>query len=392
MRLILRHTDDVPRPTNQPHRRLISIAILLIATMALGLAYRLQISQPPQLAGLGLDWLYALDLRRSHSHLGFYGVLFPIAWFLWRGTQAWVPNGKWLTLYMWLSGASALVFLLQGYSAAAITLSSLILIYWILFAIRNRSLRGLLKRHWIAPVAPSIALVTVMIGAVAILTRPQPHLANSLARAFLALLLFGVFIPAGLKVISRRPPLSWPWLIASTLAAFDLTEILTTKWAGLGLAWCGLEILRATLAPVSDPSGDASMDRRLQLMWGLLAISFMLLGTSLVPISHFISIAGLHFLILGPLLTTFAFGHLRLQPSVLGRAIYEVGMLVMVSAIALQSVFVEFHKPIQMTAALSGAVVWLTVLVFCVRHFGTNRFSQKGGLQKRDGSQSETSA
>jgi len=48
-------------------------ALFLLATMAIGLLLRWQ------MAGLG-EFAGSPHLRRTHSHIGFYGFLFPALW------------------------------------------------------------------------------------------------------------------------------------------------------------------------------------------------------------------------------------------------------------------------------------------------------------------------
>ena len=68
-------------------------AVFLIATFALGVAMRWLLA--------GVAWPVAnfSDWRHAHSHTGFFGVLFPLAWVAADRSGMWTPGPRQIRFY-----------------------------------------------------------------------------------------------------------------------------------------------------------------------------------------------------------------------------------------------------------------------------------------------------
>ncbi len=243
-----------------------------------------------------------LDLHRAHSHLGYYGVLFPITWAALRFRGGWVPGKKSLFWYFAFCFLSFVGFLREGYGFLAIASSTGILFFWILFAGKNIFRRKTAADGWLAAVPYAVLISSALIPFVAVLTPKDPATAKALANLFLALLMFGVFIPAVLTPRLVRRPSAWLWLPLSLAAAADTSGFEIgrfTGWGcivwGAGFSWFLFSTLRIS-ARRRDP---------ILLAWTTVAVSTILLGLGLFPRSHAASVAGIHFIVLGPVLLGF---------------------------------------------------------------------------------------
>lgn len=323
----------------------------LLATIGVGLLLRWE------MAGASFPWIQNLDLRRAHSHLGFYGVLFPATWIYWNGRKKWVPHGLSLFAYMLLVVTSTLAFLWQGYGLISIAASTGILAIWLSFAWKNRPGRRILQADWSATASLAIVGAAVMIPFVAKTTHHDPALANQLAHAFLTLLLFGAFVPAMLEALGIKAPRAWTWLLATGFSAAYLTELSTHPVFGLGLLFLAASLLRGLFAH------GFTRHRGLMTLWALFAASLGSVGLGLFPYSHFEAIAGIHFLVLGPLLMTFATVRLRVRPRAWLEFSYQASLLTMVSAILLQGWLSSAFMQMQKLAAVSGSALVALILI-----------------------------
>lgn len=195
---MLKQSDLEMRPNElrSPRRALNLILVLSVAvTVLLGLLLRWQF------AGVGVDSLSRLDLRRAHSHLAFYGILFPLIWWLGVGRRKFLERRFVLPIYMIANVASVIGFLLQGYGLVSITASTVVLVVWLLFAF---DLLTSPESNWERAIPIHVLLSSVAILLVAINARTNPVLSSQIARAFLCLLMFGILIPSVLSRISER--------------------------------------------------------------------------------------------------------------------------------------------------------------------------------------------
>lgn len=251
------------------------------------------------LAGMDQPWARFDHLRSAHSHLGYYGLLFPLAWWAW--SRAGQPSpGPWATVaYGVATLVATIAFAAQGYGPASIVASTAVLAVWLWSAWGLRSTwRGALgRRHrsWWAPAAPAVVLSAVAIPAVAVTLRRDPALSQQLVQGFLTVLLFGLVVPAALQRRDAPAPDSRLWVLACVGAALFLgpAPSLATRGLTVGLA---LLLVRA--------GWRARVRLDVRLAWlaaggGLLAVALELLGNS--PL---VAVAGLHLVVLGPVLVS----------------------------------------------------------------------------------------
>lgn len=314
----------------------ISAVVFFAITVALGLILRWQF------AGYVVPGLGDVELRRVHSHIGFYGLLFPLAWIHMKYLGAWVPGRRCLALYILMCLISLIAFPLQGYGPISIFSSTVVLGIWLLFALKNLRTR----ETWMKPIAPSIFISAFMIVGVAVLSKNQPELSLRMARGFLSLLLFGVFIPVALRTMSCRSSQPYLWLAASVMTSFYLTGVVESQVLAAGPLYIGVDLACSVWG---NPR------RHLSLLWLAFGLSLVLTVVSVLPHNHSFGIAGVHFLILGPLLMTYANELLDLERQLILTGIYKLGLGGMLLGIVL-------HQPL--LTALGGSV--LTVSAFTV--------------------------
>ena len=324
----------------------------LAGTAALGLLLRLTFAG---VSGLPLTG-HPAWLRHAHSHLGYYAFVFPALWLAWRG--GWRPSGPTLHVYAATSFATCGAFALQGYAAPSIVGSTLVGAVWAVFAWRLGPLRWL-RGDWQDAAAPAVLLALCLVPPVAVLTRRDPVLAAGLVRTFLTLLLVGATLPA---LVGRASVPGALWLPAATLAAVG---------GGLGLAWSRLlgygaaaVLLAVGILRASPREGGGRRDRLMAAQWWAVAAGFGAYALGLFPSSHFASIAGVHFIALGPVATSTA---LR------GRARGSTGWLyvglvaAMSSAIVLMGASTFDPRALQAVAAATGAGILAFAIWWAVR-------------------------
>lgn len=316
----------------------------LAGTAALGLLLRLSWAG---FSGLPLThhpgWL-----RHAHSHLGYYAFIFPGLWWLWRG--GWRPSGPLLHVYAAAGFATCVAFALQGYALWSIVGSTLVAVVWGVFAWRA-GLTGWLRGDWEKAVAPAIVVALCFVPPVAVFTRRDPALAQALVRTFLSLLLVGAALPV---CVGRGGVPGVLWLPAAVLAALG---------GGMGWAWARLPgygaaavLLAVALVRVGP------RDRLMAGQWWLVVLGFAAYALGLVPSTHAASIAGVHFIALGPIATSVA---LRGQGTPLAW-LYVALVGVMSGAIALMGAGPDL-RVLQGVAALSGLGIALFALFFALR-------------------------
>lgn len=292
-------------------------------------------------------------LKHAHSHLGFFGVVFPIVWACWRERDDFFLAPRWMWLYLLGVVLSTIGFIRAGYGLDAIIGSSLVLLVWLVSAWRQRRL--LWERNdWLALAPLGILLGSLCIPPIALLTRRDPALAALWVKTFLSVLLFLVALPAVLDRLSLRPPPRILWLLAGVSASLFLG---VGAWPilGLGLVYMAVWILWALLELPGLPL-------ELAAMWGLWSLGAMLLGMGFIKNSHLIGIAGLHFTLLGPFLYSAWWGLWRHSPPLwLGRP-YLLWVMLLSTAIVAQTISTR-QLFLLRVSALAGALVALWMLM-----------------------------
>lgn len=268
----------------------VSLAFLLL-TLVVGTLLR------AVLAGWGtLGPLSFADVRHAHSHLGYFAVLFPLAWVAMAQAGNPVPGPRLRGVYFGGAAVAFAGFLRGGYTFEAIVGSTLVGGVWLVFAWQNRRALGQLH-SFVSNVGPGVLLASGFIPPIAVYTSKDAALAQRLVQTFLFLLLFGALLPVVLRKVRARPP-PWPvWTAAGFLAALNFGVSSDMAWTGIGPVGLAACIFFSVSAP-----GVTWLDRSLFAASGL---GVLLMGLRLLDNARDIALAGVHFAILGPFLTPF---------------------------------------------------------------------------------------
>jgi hypothetical protein len=263
------------------------IGAALVTTVCVGVLLRWALAGAGWPTWLG-DWG---DVRHAHSHVGYYGVLFPLAWRAWSQLDLPVPGRTALVVYGLAVLTSFVGFTTGGYWAPSIVGSTVVLGAWIVSTVPLA--RFLVRRDWLAPVAPSVWLATLVIPGVAVLSARDDPFAVPLVRGFLTWLLLGVVVATSLRRLQVPAPPPWlhvPLVLGAGLALGPLSHGAT--WLLLGgygllLVWASAR-MQASLTAVA--------------LWALLGLGFAAVAVGRLGHNHLIAISGLHFAVLGPVL------------------------------------------------------------------------------------------
>jgi len=279
---------DPVNPARAQRAERVIIAALLITTLSLGVFLRFQ------LAGVWSDVGDFKQLRHAHSHLGYYGVLFPLLWLGWRASGGRVLSPPGFALYALAAAVSALSFAGWGYSFASIAGSTVVGGGWLVVAWRNRAwLRARSSWRFVGP--PAVVIGACFVPPIAVFTSRDPEFAQELVRTFLGVLVFGVFVPGALDRLRVRALYGPVWLVAAAVASV---------WLGLGvhpLLSAGLLVCGGWIA---FAVGRGRMPWWLRAVWLAFGFGAMGLAAGLVPKTIAMTLGALHFAFLGPLLVT----------------------------------------------------------------------------------------
>lgn len=286
---------SAPEPGTRGLRFAALAAGSLLLQVALGVHLRMV------MAGTAAAWGDLANLRRAHSHLGYYGVLFPLAWWAWQRAGQRTPGPRLTAAYAAATLAGTLGFADAGYALVAIATSTFVLGVWLHGAWGLRgTLRGALSRRhtsWWAPAIPAIVLSAIAIPGVAATLRRAPMLSADLVQGFLTLLLFGVAMPAALSRAGAPAPDSRAWTLGVVGAA-----LLLGPWPGLVAG--ALTMLLAWQIVYAAWRLRGAWD--LRALWALTGMALPPLALGIVAESHGLAVAGLHFVVLGPVLLQLA--------------------------------------------------------------------------------------
>ena len=135
--------------------------------------------------GVWLRWVLAGQLtlpfsfaylRHAHSHMGYYGVLFPMAWLGWRACGAPIPSTRTLFVYAGACVLAFVGFVHAGYGAMAIAGSTVVAMIWLASSWRLRR-RLTTADDPLALMLPGVILSLANIPPIAIFLRRDPPLA-----------------------------------------------------------------------------------------------------------------------------------------------------------------------------------------------------------------------
>lgn len=267
------------------NRRVIAFALVL--TLSLGVWLR------SALAGwVGLGGLDFAHLRHAHSHLGAYGVLFPLAWFAWQRRGVWVP-GPWMQrVYTGAVGLAVVGFVRAGYGPEAIVGSTVVGGIWLVGAWKLR--RSVFDwNDALAPVPVGIVAAMACVPNIALTLRRDPELAQRWVATFLGVLLLVAVTPSAVAV-SRAKVRGAPLLGVAGLLGAAALGVWPEVPARIGLA--GFGVWLASLA------ASRVLDAPTRVSWGLLGGGLLALASGLLPHARSSIIGAVHFLVLGPVL------------------------------------------------------------------------------------------
>ncbi|MCA9642536.1 MAG: hypothetical protein KC492_17675 [Myxococcales bacterium] len=285
--------EHLPSPM---HARLLAFALLTTVVLGVWLRWFL--------AGtLALPMSFT-HLRHAHSHLGYFGLLFPLAWIAWRRLGAPAPQGRALAVYATATLLAFVGFLRAGYGPEAIVGSTVVGAVWLGSAWRTRAhLRS--RDHPLAPILPGVIVAEACIPPIAILLRRQPDVAAAFVATFLAALLFAVLVPSALAACDARLG-SWPLFFGGAIAASAAIGVWDSPLTRVGMSVYALMLGRIAWrmhAPIS-----------LRGAWGAVSVGVLAMALGILPNVRPVAIGAIHFMILGPVLASLAPHWLRWNP------------------------------------------------------------------------------
>jgi len=235
-------------------------------------------------------------LRHAHSHLGYFGVLFPLAWLGWRNAGASLPGRAWWVAYAIGTALASTGFVMSGYGALAIAGSTVVAAVWI------RSVVPLLPRSRdladpLAVVPYGLLASLACVPAIAYWLRRDEALANGLVVTFLTGVLLLVVVPSA--VAARRISVG-PWPLLG----------LTGAGAALSLGVAPGAVTRLGLIGYAGLLGVVVLSPRLpvhaRVAWAAVVGGLLALGLGQLPNVRPVGLGAIHFLVLGPVLASSA--------------------------------------------------------------------------------------
>lgn len=320
------------------------------------------------LVGVWMRWMLAgavpvsvpwNHVRHAHSHLGYFGVLFPLAWLGWRSAGARVPGRAVIAAYSVANVAAFVGFWRRGYGPLAIVASTCIAGFWLwsAFALRDRPSR---VRDPLGMVPFGIVLSLACVPPIAINLRSNPTLAHGFVSTFLAGLLFVVIVPSAFAA-RRISPGPWP--------AFLLVAVLAALCLGVAPHPVTRAGLLSYAAMIVAPCFSKRLELHARLPWALVGLGLGALALGVLPNTRSVALGAVHFLILGPVLATLAPVWLTRPPPAWAWWLGHLAWGTMSAALVLQafvtSSWTWFAAAVGGTATL---VWWSSSLVREARH------------------------
>ncbi len=327
--------------------------LALVGTLLLGILLRWV------LTGLSLPFgLQFKNLKHAHSHLGYYGILFPVVWLVWRQRGTFQLGAGVLSIYAVGVLLSTIGFVRAGYAIDSILGSTLVCGVWLLSAWKQRK-ELWQSMSWLSSAPLGVLLASCMIPPIAVFTRRDPTFALQLVQTFLSLLIFLVALPSVLSRLNVVAPWTLYWLVCGISGGLFL-GVVPHPILGLGLVGMASWVFWGMFQ-----NEEVSLDQ--QTLWLTWAVGIAALGLELIPNVHVVAIAGIHLTLLGPFLAGFALSLTTTArfPAWL-RWSYILTLLVMVTAIGIQH-YIPHHEWTYISASagsllsvwLIGAILWL---------------------------------
>ncbi len=314
------------------------VAISLVIGLSIGVIMRFM------LAGYVFDLPFAF-MRHAHTHVGYYGILFPFVWILWHKRDGLIPGQRMLVVYTILLITSVYGFSVGGYNLPAIIGSTGVLLLWLGNAWQRRyQLREKKLESW---VSLGILGTAICIPPVAVFIQKQPDVARMFLRTFMSLLLLSVMAPAALAPHLRQP--EPPAKNEHATISLDgrvwfLLSLLTAAYAGI------YPHAVLSVAPVALGTMIAVAIVRYGSCSGLLKFLWLGFAMGLAAMPWLVhqpvfAIAGLHYTILGPLLLSYAYASLPVKPNSIAVAVYALFVMLMSSSILAGPLFSSILLP-----------------------------------------------
>jgi hypothetical protein len=276
-----------------PQRPLIIfISVSLVATLILGMG----LQWAPVFKASSLGGFTFVNLRYAHAHGGFYGVLLPGLLWLVASRQRGVSAGPFgVGIYALLTALSVGLLAQSGYSNLAILASAGILLFGIGLAWRITA-SGSHSQSWLDVCPPGVLLTAALIPPIVWTAGENEQVSSSLTRLFMTALLLCVCLPAAWSAAGMRRRYSRFYYLALAFGtALFLTYPATATTLGqVFIVVYGLVCLHSVLA---DPISWLLKGSLLLFCGMLFAAAWLEPG---LPGS--MRIAGLHFILLGPVM------------------------------------------------------------------------------------------
>ncbi len=296
-----------------------------------------------------LGFLSEIDIRRFHSHLGFYGFLFPLLWGIVPAYGFWVPGRKLRILYSVLLIVSMIGFGLSGYGIVSHISSFFVLLIWLSFGFKNirMSYKG---DRWINAIPMGVILSAVIVLTIFILRMTGADISiPQVVRVFLTTLLFGVFGPLALENISKPLFSVHIWLIVIFGVGVFLSSLDFHIYFILFPVLAGMYLVLSFIKNVSFKKLKAD---RLYSYWLLFAVGLVGMSCGYIENNHFTAVAGIHYAVF--LLVASAFIVFK---NCKFRILYEIFSLLMVSLIYSQNIVSWSYLNNQISLAIVSAIL-----------------------------------
>ena len=321
-------------------------ALALAGTLSLGLWLRWALTGRVPLVG------EFTHLRHAHSHLGYYGVLFPLAWAAWRRVGAPIPGPGVLATYAVATAVALVGFVRAGYGPEAIAASTVIGLIWL------ASVRPLLSRMRdmydpLAVVPLGIVGALACVPPIALNLRTAPDVAQGFVATFLSGLLLAVIVPSTLAT-RREVRIPWPALAVAALGGAVALGVSEAWPARVGLVLYGLLLARVAWA--------ADLPVHARLTWGAVGSGLLAIALGWLPNSRPVAIGAIHFLVLSPVLESLLPPRVREAARPWAWLIYHAGVALLAGPLVLQGVGQGAWT--MLASAIGGTVVvaWWGVL------------------------------
>ncbi len=318
------------------------VAVSCLSTMALGVWLRWYLA-----GSLSIHLPFA-NLLHAHSHLGYFGILFPLAWIGWKGAGARAPGRIALVGYALGTTLACIGFVRSGYGPIAIAGSTAVAAFWLWSA------SALLKRMGrlhdaLGGVPIGIVASLACVPPIAIYLRSEPLVAHGFVSTFLSGLLLVVIVPStfGGRGLSPGP---WPlFLLVGCLGALFLgvaphpvTRICLFIYAAL----------------VLTPCRSNQLELHARILWAFVACGLGAMAIGVLPNIRPVALGAIHFLILGPVMATLAPLWLRRVPPTWAWWLGHASIGTMAGALVMQAFIADFWTWRLAAAGGTATLLW----------------------------------